>query len=72
MGGLRTNLRILRGEGNLARSNKHRAFRRHHLALVVANPNATADTLRQETAEIAEFGPSFYTDFLPSQGLSSS
>lgn len=72
MGGLRTNLRILRGEGNLARSDEHRAFRRHRLALAVADPNAQAGTLRQAIAEIAEFGPAFYTDLLPSQGLSSS
>ena len=55
----------------MARSDEHRAFHRHRLALTVADPNATADTVRQAIAEIAQFGPAFYTDFLPRQGLSS-
>jgi hypothetical protein len=55
----------------LPRNDLYRAFHRHRLALAVADPNATADPLRQAIAEIAQYGPSFYTDFLPRQGLSS-
>ena len=55
----------------MARSDDHRAFHRHRLALAVADPNAKPDTVRQAIADIAQFGPAFYTDFLPRQGLSS-
>jgi len=68
---LPTTPRKPQGKGALARSDQHLAFRRHRLALAVADPNATADTLRMAIADIAQFGPAFYTDFLPRQGLSS-
>ena len=55
----------------MPRSDEHHAFHRHRLALAVAAPNVNADSLRQAIAEIAQFGLSFYTDFLPRQGLSS-
>jgi hypothetical protein len=55
----------------LQRSEPHQAFRRHRLALAVAARDITADTLRHAIAEIEQFGPLFYTDFLTRQGLSS-
>lgn len=58
-------------ECRLTRIDRHRAFRQHQLALVVADSNVAPGALRQAIAETAQFGPSFYTDFLPHQGMSS-
>lgn len=55
----------------MQRSDRHSPFRRHRLALAVLAPEVSADTLRHAIAEIAQFDPSFYADFLPRQGLSS-
>lgn len=70
MEGLRTIRRRSPGERVLQHNDQQRAFRRHRLALAVA-PTVSADALCHAIAEIRQFGTSFYTDFLPRQGLSS-
>ena len=55
----------------MSKIDRHQAFRRHRLALAAAAPDVSRDSLRRAIGEIVQFGPAFYTEFLPSQGMSS-
>ena len=71
MGESSTPPRKPRGDRLLSSIDRHQAFRRHRLALAVVAPDMSRDSLRRAIGEIVQFGRAFYTEFLPSQGVSS-